>query len=371
MTIEDAKACAGGGVSITGGNLILKNSIIRNNAALGGGGLYLDYGSYTEINNCTINGNSASTWNGGGITVRSDLILTNSTVAFNTSTQSCGGIRCESSSELVITNCTVTRNNADTEGGGIWSNWGEVTISNTILIDNYANSVPDDYNVRYGVILNDNGYNCIGYQAYIGTPENWYFSHPDDMLYNLKSDGTVSTEWTKNNIVLENQTLGLDSLLSDNDTNNGTQTIAVLNGSFLVDAGTDQPNGYINIPEQDQRGFNRFENVDIGAYEFMSLYYPENVTAISDGSNVTLAWDAVDGVQSYNIYASTKPYSDFQDLTDFGDFNNDTSWTIPYADKKLFLYVVSSSDERKSVKIENVTSEMILEYLTKEIGIRN
>ena len=369
VTIEDAKACAGGGVSITEGNLILENSIIRNNAALGGGGLYLDYGSYPEINNCTINGNSASNWNGGGITVRSDLTLTNSTVAFNTSTQSCGGIRCESSSELLITNCTVTGNNANTEGGGIWSNWGEVTISNTILIDNYANSVNDDYYAAYGVVLNDNGYNCVGYQIVSGTPSDWKFSHPNNILYNIKSDGTVSTEWTRNNITLTNQTLGLDSILAENDTNNGTQTVAIFDGSFLIDAGTDQPNGSINIPEQDQRGFNRFENVDIGAYEFMSLYYPENVTAISDGSSVTLTWDVVDGVQSYNIYASVKPYSDFQDLTDFGDFNNDTSWIIPYSDKKLFLYVVSSSDERKSVKIENVTDEMILEYLTKEIVI--
>ena len=98
---------------------------------------------------------------------------------------------------------------------------------------------------------------------------------------------------------------------------------------------------------------------------------PEKVTAISDGSSITLTWDIVDGAQSYNIYASVKPYSDFQDLTVFGDFNNDTSWTIPYADKKLFLYVVSSSDERKSVKIENVTSELILEYLTKEIDVRD
>ena len=93
------------------------------------------------------------------------------------------------------------------------------------------------------------------------------------------------------------------------------------------------------------------------------LYSIDSIYVDVDSSSVTITWSPVDGALSYNIYASVKPYSDFQDLTDFGTFNAETSWILPFAGVKMFFYVTSSSKKRKSFTIKNITDKMILEYL--------
>ncbi len=66
---------------------------------------------------------------------------------------------------------------------------------------------------------------------------------------------------------------------------------------------------------------------------------PVNVAVSSDGSEVTVSWDAVTGATSYNVYSSEDPYSGF--TLDTSGYFNGTSWTASYSGNKLFYYVVA------------------------------
>ncbi|MFA7123898.1 MAG: choice-of-anchor Q domain-containing protein, partial [Candidatus Delongbacteria bacterium] len=345
--VENSRAWSGGGIYTEGANVLLENVTVRNNSSVwDGGGVYLNYtdeNCVAKVINSTIYGNNTDA-SGGGIVARDSTEITNSTIIDNVASDDAGGIRCESSSKVLITNSTVLGNSAGDEGGGFWTNFGEITISNTIITDNYANSANSDYHREYGSYLTDNGYNCIGYQISVGTDN---FTHPENILFNLKADSTASAEWTRNNIALTNQTVGLDTLLADNDTNNNTQTIALLDGSFLIDAGNDQANGTVDIPAQDQRGFNRNGNVDIGAYEFMSLYYPQNVLTAINGDDFELSWSPVVGATGYKVYSSDDPYSGFVEeaIAPTGE-----TWSIEASESKKFYYVVAVDGAKVSTK---------------------
>ena len=103
--------------------------------------------------------------------------------------------------------------------------------------------------------------------------------------------------------------------------------------------------------------------VELSVIDYLGV--PQNIATEVIDTKVTISWDPINGAESYYIYASVKPYSNFQDLTGFGNFNTDTEWTVPYAGQKMFFYVVSSKADKKIEHIFNVTDEMILEYLTK------
>lgn len=355
----------GGGIC-NFGNITAENCIFDGNSAYySGGGIYSSNNSETELRNSTISNNTATNFNGGGIFAYSGLSVVNCTVAFNSGNRSGGGISVTSDSDFLLLNSTVTENSSADPGGGVSINGCMFDVYNSVIASNYSDTAGSDYYFAYNGTLNDLGYNCIGFQSFAGTPENWYFDQASDILFNMKADSTVSNEWTRNNTALSNQTLGLDSVLADNFTKNGIQTVAVLNGSFLIDAGTDLTAGDITVPELDQRGWDRYGMVDIGAYEYGTATVPRNLNAVSDGSAVTLTWDPVDGALSYIVYASVKPYSDFQNLTSFGVFNCETEWTVPYAGQKMFFYIVSSPYDRENVPVLNVTDKKILEYLTK------
>ncbi len=62
---------------------------------------------------------------------------------------------------------------------------------------------------------------------------------------------------------MANQNLNVSSTLADNDTNNGTQTLAISSGSFAIEAG----NWDVDVTT-DQRGFFRNNPPTIGAYEY-------------------------------------------------------------------------------------------------------
>jgi len=66
---------------------------------------------------------------------------------------------------------------------------------------------------------------------------------------------------------------------------------------------------------------------------------PINVAISSDGSEVTISWDAVTGATSYKVYSSADPYSGFV-LNTTGTFNGVT-WTAPNSGSKLFYYVLA------------------------------
>jgi len=122
---------------------------------------------------------------------------------------------------------------------------------------------------------------------------DWRFTHANDILYNYTAAGSSSTQWTKNNTAMVNQTLDLAINFTDNSSINRTPTLPVSPNSFVINAGTNT-----GAPTTDQRGFSRNGTTDIGAFEYNVLMVAKpttittaiatfNSTSATLGGNVT------------------------------------------------------------------------------------
>ncbi|MCD4818028.1 MAG: LamG domain-containing protein, partial [Candidatus Cloacimonetes bacterium] len=67
-------------------------------------------------------------------------------------------------------------------------------------------------------------------------------------------------------------------------------------------------------------GITDFSQFIIGRW-IQSLDSPQNVTAIVNGGNIEITWDAVTGANSYKIFAADIPDGTFIDITNLGTFN--------------------------------------------------
>jgi parallel beta-helix repeat protein/predicted outer membrane repeat protein len=241
-TIENNTASGyGGGLhDDSDGSIIMDNTTISHNEALFGGGIYILNGTSTTINGTTINDNHAVI-NGGGIHSDNSLIdLTNCTISGNSCESNGGGISATSSSAAItLINVTVTQNEAggSGNGGGFFAvGSSSFTLLNTIIAENTAAIGPDTYNST--AIVTSNGYNVIGDATNIGTTAN------------------TGDNWG-------NAATPIDPLLGELDYYNGiTKSHHPSCNSPAVDNGATA-----GAPAQDQRGLPRVGIYDIGAVE--------------------------------------------------------------------------------------------------------
>ncbi len=366
----------GGGIYIGyEANLLLNNSTVSFNKAPGLGGGIFDDGTLLTITNCVINDNIGE--EGGGIyhnTHSGDpkigiLDIVNTTISGNSSTENYGG-GIYSSSIINLTNCTIAYNTA-TKGGGIFMIETTLTISNTIIADNGIS----DYHVEYSTTLTDNGNNIIKNQAETGGATGWKFTNTTNILYNYKVDGSASTSWNRNNAELANQNLDLSATLADNNTINGTQTLALLSGSFAIDAGTD-----VGAPTTDQRGAVRNGITDIGAYEYWEDgALPVELTsfiASVNGSTVVLNWQTATEVGNYGFQVERKKLNEVKSVHQQiksknneweavgfveGHGNSNSTKEYTFTDEKI-------SNGKYSYRLKQIDSDGKYEY-SKEIEI--
>jgi hypothetical protein len=228
----------GGGIQLDSASaLTLRNcwvvgntvtSPTTNDCAQGGG----IYGAYFNpisvpnlvIENCTISGNQASAdcADGAGICTFTLSSLSDCTLALNqasgVSSAKGGGIYASGGNAIIINHCTVSGNSAASVsggGGGIFAETEEVHIGNTLIASNTVagglgpTSGPDANIMTYII---DNGFNLVG--------------------------DTNSTPWWTASTDLVRVT-PIDPLLGPLQFNGGpTPTMAPLNGSAAIDAGT-------------------------------------------------------------------------------------------------------------------------------------
>ena len=239
---EEYVAGYGGAISVINATLTIENSTIASNTCYGddegsggGGAIFVDGSSSTiEITNSTICDNeSLYDVGGGGL-----LIWDGNTT---------------------ITNSTIFSNYSDAYGCGILIDGGTLTIKNTILA---GNDDDDDYSYSNGT-LTDNGNNIVE-NSDVAANETGGFNNATTILYNTKynTSSTSETSWTKGGSAVTGS-LNLSSTLADNNTLNGTKTLALSSGSFAIDAGNAS-----GAPTTDQRGAGRNGATDIGAYEW-------------------------------------------------------------------------------------------------------
>ena len=203
----------GGGIFSEGDSLTLTNSTVSGNRASGSGGGIQSEGNSLTLINSTVSGNtsdgSAGILNDGGT-----MTITNSTVSGNNAVFNGGGIfNFGASSTVTLTNSTVTNNTAGQGGGGI-NNSGTAILRNTIVAGNTASTGRDALGT-----FSSQGNNLIG-----------------------NTSGAVGFGGS--------DILGRNPLLGPLQDNGGqTDTHALLSRSPAIDKGTNT-----GCPSTDQRG---------------------------------------------------------------------------------------------------------------------
>ncbi|MCM2371630.1 dockerin type I domain-containing protein [Aporhodopirellula aestuarii] len=159
----------GGGVFNNGGTLTIENNAsITNNEAIdnnGNGGGVMTVGGILIIDNTTIANNRAARAGGGiennaGTTTLTDVTVGGVAVADgNVAGINGGGLHASGGASLTTVNGGVFQNNvADEEGGGLWVGGGSLTINNTLITENTANSGSNAGNDQGGGgVFNING----------------------------------------------------------------------------------------------------------------------------------------------------------------------------------------------------------------------
>ncbi len=189
--IEDGKATGtspnGGGIYLSGSNVVIDNVMISDNSASGaGGGMYL-YNSDPVLTEVIISSNSA-TYEGGGIMCfNSNPILEKVAIYENSTEWSGGGICSYMNSVIILENVTIADNIAFQNGSGIASFYGsDVTLLNSIVWNNPSEEIyvhPDaTLNATYSDIKNGTG------QTYFGTgciDEDPLFADPVNNDYQI------------------------------------------------------------------------------------------------------------------------------------------------------------------------------------------
>ena len=248
---------SGGGI-YNSGTLILTNSTVIDNTTtnsthpnIGGGGIF--NGSILTLTNSTVSGNTASS-RGGGIHSDGPLTVTNSTISGNRAEYG-GGIYLRgrlSRTPVTLVNSSVIGNMAVVDADGIWNFRSRLTFANTIIASQLSRN------------------DCTNHGTTIS------------LGHNLDSDRTCRLSAT-------GDLTNTDPLVGPLQDNGGpTFTHALLPGSPAIDVG-DNP----SCPASDQRGFARpvdgdsdgTATCDIGAFEFVPLVLTVNsADNVDDGA---------------------------------------------------------------------------------------
>lgn len=263
-TTIDSNVAAGFGGAVMNGTppssiVTLTNTILSNNTAIKGAGIYTGSGSPMALINSTVRDNTASSA-GGGIynTFGAKLTLTGSTLSGNHVSAGDGGGIYTNQAQITMSNSTVSGNGASGSGGAIYSDsFGTITFSASTIVSNNSgifNNGFSSISLANSLLANATT-NCTG-----------TFSSND---YNLSSDGSCTAFTQLHDLQSVNPYVGLLA-------NNGgpTQTHALMSGSPAIDRIPGAGGCSVNI-STDQRGISRPQPsgsmCDVGAYEYQPV----------------------------------------------------------------------------------------------------
>ena len=275
----------GGGIYVynSGGSFTMDRVSVSNNSASGassdGGGVYVrQFAGVTQLNDSTLNGNSATLF-GGGLSVEQDggfVSIQRVTVDQNDATNGTGGgIDADIlGGTFSISGATISGNTAYTFGGGLNVN-GNVTVEHSTLSGNKVNHLLS----QGGGVFQQNGSVTLDHSLVANNSR--YASIPSDLEGTFTATYTLVESAAGHNVIdgASGNIVGSDPSLSDlADNGGGRQTHALMSGSVAIDAGDA---AFAGIPINDGRGapFERVfdgdassgARIDIGAYEVQSL----------------------------------------------------------------------------------------------------
>jgi len=182
-TVEPQTEGYGGGVGIINCNAMLTNNIIVNNSAPEGGGISCDENSNPTITDATIEDNTATDGNGGGLfAINSNIQIDSCIFNSNETLGGRGGGIFMEDCDLQVDNCEFTYNEAFGSGGVIKAFNCEVQIENSLFVGNVS------VNGRGGGINAQNSYlqidNCFFEENESTTSSGGGIYFRADTLYN-------------------------------------------------------------------------------------------------------------------------------------------------------------------------------------------
>ena len=259
------------GIAIVTASVVSGNLVDQN---YGGGISNVSPNSSLTITSSTISGNESSYGGGVGLS-GGQVVISNSTISGNRSSDSIGGggggiylsAAYFNSSTLTLNNTTVTGNQStgvgsNDGGGGILVRGGVVNLNQSLIAGNSADGPGDEIRVVGGTI-NADGFNLLGHSGRTNADAFAGFTPGASDLV-ATSDGNTPT--------------ALASILDTNLADNGgtTLTHALVAGSPAVDAAPLSV-AFASGDNTDQTGANRLQGVrfDIGAVESSFSLTPE------------------------------------------------------------------------------------------------
>lgn len=337
--LADFATDKGGGVYM-GLNAILQNCIVTENTAKGdGGGVYAN-GDGADASSANAKGgrvvgcliyNNSSVEDGGGVFVENAGLVLRSMITNNSATNGAGVYldkNAENHPEYLILSTSVVSNNTATGNGAVYCNESGVLLQNTIVNNDCPSTVdasnPNSsqtgglYINKYAYVINSilwnnliNGLNIPMY-ALGATAENVRF-------YNNAISGSSNAVW---NNIYQTSTLKL----SDDNA-----SAAAIGPDFMggyptgvgVQGSLDRPSYYWE-PKQ---GSNlRAGGLTIGTFPSIVLVSPElDIAGIPFAQKPAMG---AHGVKANKISASN--YEVFVDINYTGTDANGASWTTPY-----------------------------------------
>jgi len=248
--VGDGANQGGGGIFNAGGTLIVDNCMISENETTGtstsGGGILNDLGVLTVTS--TVLTANTSIRAGGGIEDNSadgnTLTLTNTSLIANATGASPGnggGLHITGPGDSNITDCIVNANSASSEGGGLWNGTGLMTISGDTEIDSNT-ALGADADNGGGGIFNNGGDLTIRSGAVISNNLSTGDAGSGGGL--LSTDGEViitGTEFNSNSAnraggaieIINGELTFRTSTMIENDVNGGAGTPAPGNGGGI------------------------------------------------------------------------------------------------------------------------------------------
>ena len=327
---DNVSSSAGGALAFAGTGTTLDNSLMSNNTAVDGGGMFVTGGAI--VTNTRIVGNTATgtggTNGGGGIFNRGTLTLVNTLVSGNAATGSNGGGINQRVGDLTLLNATVAGNSAAANGGGLWQrqNSGPATssdIQNSIIYGNTATGTGDDVflvtgavaDVSYSLYTASGTFNST--TSVIDSPDP-----PDDIFFTLPSpapstDGDLRLEFDSQAIDAGDD--NLFATLSSPPTTDLIATSRELDVVTVSDAGSDTG------------GATTGAIIDMGAYEMGDcvLFSPSNLQEDTGApTNYTVTVDC--GTSDFSTLGGVFGVQVDLDDLDTGDYalqNSSNPWT--------------------------------------------
>lgn len=269
VTLRGGRTSGNGGGIRNAGDLTLTRSLVTDNTATQGGGIWTGgNGSALHIRESAVTANNANS-NGGGIAATGPVVIENSTISGNRTVVSGGGLYFPPDIDATLSNVTITSNSAGQTGGGILAESVPFTSSSypelqsSILAHNIAPADRD----------------CSGAVVSLGD--------------NLVGDATECIDFGPSHGDQEGTTAApLDPKLGPLAGNGGpTPTHALLAGSPALNAGG-------ACEATDQRGQPRDAQCDTGAFEVGTACVQggPNLCLGEDGRfKVTVAWKTAQG----------------------------------------------------------------------------